>query len=220
MALPTFQAVGAGSETSCAWPTHAIDDLAILAVEYGGGTVATPTGFTIFPCSPILSNSLMALFYRKATSTTEAAAALSGGSDHMWGVISTFRGVDTTNPIHAVAVYGRLGATTAAKMPGLYTRVADCHVAYFLSWDIDSAGPIASAPVSADLASVTERYDEGTLTGNGGGLIVITGDRATAGEVRMGTLTITSSSHGVFSVALQPPQAAAGGAGRILIGAM
>lgn len=206
MTLPTFQGAGTGSETAPAWPTHLTGDLGILAVEHGSGTVATPSGYTIVPGSPIVQGATtLSLFSKVAESAAEGAPSLSGGTDHMWGVMLVVRGQDTTDFLHALATAISTGATTSGFAPGTRTDEADCLVLHVLAWNADNAGPIASSWANASLANVAEQYDAGTVTGNGGGLTVASGELATAGVVAIGTVTLTSTGFAVATLAIRPP---------------
>lgn len=213
MAAPTLQAVGTGHETSVAPPTHAAGDWMFLPVEHDAGTVPTPAGWTIVPGFPVVQSAAthLSLFMRKATSGAEGNAAISGGTDHQWGVIFTVRGADLTDPIHASATAYQVGSTTAAWAPGLETDEADCLVIHILGWGIDDAGPIASSWANTSLTGVTEQYDAGTITGDGGGITIASGTLATAGAVTRGTVTTTPTFFACATLAIRPPASAAGG---------
>jgi hypothetical protein len=195
--LPAFSAVGTGSETAPAWPTHAAGDFGILFVESQAGTIATPTGWTALPACASTTTKL-SMFYRFATSAAEGAPSLSGGTDHMWGVILTYTGVNTSTPIHGVSVQPRVTGT-AHVIPGTTTFIDDCLIVLAVAWAPDNAGPLSSGETNADLGSLSERYDAGTVTGNGGGLVVLDGTLATHGKV--GLTAITFSAGGVIAMA-------------------
>lgn len=212
MTLPVPQAVGTGSETSCAWPTHQADDWGYLAVEHGAGTVTTPTGCTIvpgFPVAQVGGTSTLSLFRIKATSGAMPALALAGGTDHMWGVIFTVRGADLTAPEAAAATCSQATATTMV-CPGLATYEADCLIFAIGAYSTDSAGPMSATELNSTLGSVAEQYDAGTITGNGGGLIIISGTLAIAGTVGLTRSTVTSSAFALGTIAVRPPRAASG----------
>lgn len=207
MTLPVVQGVGTGSETSCAWPTHTTGDLALLFVEHGGGTVTTPTGCTIIPGFPIVNGatSTMSGFYRFATSSSEAALALAGGTDHMWGTIITVRGANATDPFRVATMVQGGGAITGASFPGLLTTSADNLIIQAMAINIDNAGPLASAEANAALGSVTEQYDAGTVTGNGGSLVIMSGTLAVAGATGNSTLTLSTGSQWIAAtLAIRP----------------
>jgi hypothetical protein len=212
MALPTVVGTGARSETSAVWPAgHLAGDWGYLAVEHGSGTVTTPTGWT--PRYKIANGatSTLTIFRKKAASGAEAAAALAGGTDHMWGGIIAFRGCDATEPEHAVAtMIQQGGAITTGTLPGVLTDEDNCLLAMWLAWNIDNAGPLASAETNATLGSVTEQSDDGTVTNNGGGFVSLTGTLAAHGYSDITQLTLaTASQWTAITIALRPAQPAA-----------
>lgn len=212
MALPVWQATGTGSETSPAWPTHAADDWGLLWQTTNSGTPAVPTDWErIAIVTNAAGTAVLTLDKRKATSGAMGAPALSGGGTFLWGVITTVRGADLTTPDHQVATGFATSATTAGFAPGLRTYEADCLIIHGVGWAIDNAGPIASAWTNASITVITEQYDAGTITGDGGGISLADGDLATAGLVDPGTVTLTSTSFACLTVAIRPPRASSGG---------
>lgn len=209
MSAPAFKAAGTGSETSLVWPTHVTGDLALVFVETAANAVTTPTGCTVIPGFPIQndasSNTRLYGYYRFATSASEAALAIPGGApNHAWGTIILYENVHQTQPFHAISTAYHFNAMTVGFFPSIRTHVDDCKVVNVCSYNTDNAGPMSSAETNADLASLTERYDAGTITGNGGGLIVIDGNKAAAGDVTRTTITLSSSSICCATIALAP----------------
>lgn len=194
MTLPAFQAAGTGHESSVPWPTHASGHFGLLVVESAGGTIATPSGWT--PLTSIDNSAFavkLTVFYRFATSAAESNAALSGGTNNMWGVIVTYTGVNTSTPIYSLSQLPR-GSSTGQSAPGLQTFLDDCMIVHCIAWAVDNAGPLASSPVNAGLGSLSERSDSGTVTNNGGGVIVFDGTLATFGAIGPTTFTLGSAS--------------------------
>lgn len=202
MTLPAFSAAGTGSETAPAWPTHAAGDFGILLVETASGAIATPAGWTkVTQLDHGLTS--LAMFYRFATSGAEGAPSLSGGFNHLWGVILTWTGVNTATPIHGLSVSPAV-STTSQALPGTRPFLDDCRIVQACGWALDSAGPISSGETNAVLGSLTERYDAGTITGNGGGIIVLDGTLATAQSVPPTSITLSAASAlACITVALQ-----------------
>ncbi len=197
--MPNPQAAGTGSETSCAWPTHATGDLGLLFVQVQTETVSTPSGWTAIPGLPTAAANNTAVrlfgFYRFATSSGESAATIPGVAvNNAWGAIVTVRNAHQTAPFHRVAVAFHTNANTTAWFPGLNTAVDDCLIVNAMAYHLDSAGPLSSAEANSSLANVAELYDAGTITGGGGGIIVITGEKATAGTVDATTNTLSVAS--------------------------
>lgn len=192
MTLPAFSAAGTGSETAPAWPTHAAGDFGLLLVETASTLIDTPTGWTkIVQCDGGLTS--LALFYRFATSGAEGAPTLSGGFNHKWGVILTYTGVNTSTPVHGIAQM-QCVSTTGQTLVGTQTFLDDCMIMAAAAYALDSAGPISSGETNPSLGSIAERYDAGTITGNGGGIIVIDGTKASLGVVEPTDITLSSAS--------------------------
>ncbi len=206
MTLPAFSAAGTGDENTVAWPTHAAGDLGILCVEHSnsGTTIPTPTGWTPMPGTPIdpgaTFNVCLSVFYRFATSNAMTAATIAGTVNHRWGVILTYTGVNTGNPIHALtsAYFGP--ANTAMSAPGLTTLLDDCMIVTVIAWSPDDAGPLGSSPTNAALGSVNERSDSGTITGGGGGIYVFDGTLATHTTIGPSAVTMSSAALGAILV--------------------
>lgn len=216
--MPAFSAAGTGSETAPAWPAHSAGDFGLLVVEHPTVTISTPAGWTALTGMPVVHTTTavrLSVFYKFATSGAEAAPSISN-ADHCWGVILTFTGVNTLNPIHLLAIGDNVNATSQCA-PGLTTTLDDCMVVCAFAYAADDAGPLSSGETNSTLASVTERYDAGTITGNGGGLVVITGELASKGSFAQTEATLsTSSASAVATIVLQASDQAFGQKGRIV----
>ncbi len=227
MALPSYVAAGtSAASTTTATPTvgtHVAGDLLILACETSALEAATATGWLPLVLVDHVTNSAGTgrgtLLY-KITAGSEADPTTNDPGDHIYGRIFTFRGVDPLDPFHAIATFGGRSndATTLASLPGLRTKVADCLILNFMFFHLDSAAAQSSAETNTSLANLTERSDEGTALGTGGGFTLITGEKATAGDVLPTTITVPAMVYCAITVALQPPQAASSGGGGGLIG--
>jgi hypothetical protein len=219
MALPTLISVGALTTgvgaISVPWgASHAADDLGVLVVETAGEAVATPSGWTA-PANNVIDQltaaTRLTVFYRIATSGAESDAAVADPGNHAIAAILVFRGSDLTNPIPLIATSAGPASTTAGRFPGLVTQVADCMILNLMAWAIDASAAISGTEANADLTNLTERLDAGSTDGDGGGIVAITGEKATAGGVRATTTVITSTGYCSMTVVIQPPQTAAAG---------
>lgn len=200
---------GTGSETSCAWPSHQADDWGILFVETSSGTVTTPTGCTLVGSIAAAAGTTSMFVYRiKATSGAMPDLALAGGSNHLWGVIIRARGVHLTDPIHDVGFGYATAATTTGFTPSIKSTYNNAKVLMALGWALDNAGPQATGWANASLTNVTEEYDAGTVTNDGGGITIASGDLATAGMTGVGTATISSGMVTSCTLTLRPADAA------------
>lgn len=207
MTLPVPVAAGVGNETSVPWPVgHASGQFGLLLVSVATETVSTPAGWTPLPLSGVSANGArLFAYYRLATSGAEGNVTIPGVAvNYAWGVIVTFSGVHATSPIHRIAAYGTPAGSTSGNFPAIRTEAPDVLIVNAASWNADNAGPISSGETNADLGSLTERYDAGTTTGNGGGIIVITGTKAAQGDVGQTAVTLVSSTLAAMTIALAP----------------
>ncbi len=209
MTLPAYKDVGTGSETAPAWPTHIAGDFALLCVSHAnvGTSIATPSGWTALAGSPVevddTADVICTLFLKVAASSSETAPTITtGGASYVWGVIITFTGVNTTTPVHR-STPGWSGSTVCFS-PGLTTLVADSLLVQVIAHSADSVGPYASAESNATPSiSLIKRYDAGTTTGNGGGIIIFTGQKATIGIIAPTAFTAVAGFASSLAIALQ-----------------
>lgn len=212
MAVPSYVAGGTSAAgTGDITPTvdsEASGDLLILVVETGNEAVAAPTGWTAVPGGVAIQTATrLTAFYRFATGAAETNPTVTDPGDHAYGRVFTLRGTDTTNPFAAVAVCRRGNDTSGlAYAPGVYCPDDECLILAFWSWATDSAGPLSSLEVNATLTSLTERSDEGTLSGNGGGFAMVSGELATAGTVDQTEFaTGAAVATATMTIAIRPP---------------
>ncbi len=211
MTLPAFKAAGTGSLTAPAWPTHVAGDFALLVCHApsssDAATISTPSGWTLVPGCPITHGRTtiqITVFYRFATSSSETAPSLTHSLGHVWGTIITYTGVNTANPIHSFSGIWQVSGPTNGMSPGLTTFLDDCLIVNAGVWLADDAGPYASAEANSALGSLTERYDAGTTSGSGGGVVVYDGTLATAASIGFTKWSWVLSTNGCsVSMALQ-----------------
>ncbi len=217
LALARFQAAGV-AVASLDWPTHAINDVALLFVETAGGQVPTlsvPAGFVEVTGSPQTTGAGAAgtritVFWARATSTIMASPTIVGPADHMYARIITYRGVVTAgNPWDVTGGGVKAAASTSVTVTGVTTTVANARIVQAVARDNDSAAAAFSAETNANLTGIAERNDAGTIIGGGGGLGVWDGLKATAGATGNTTATVASSINAFFTIALRPQGAAA-----------
>jgi MSHA biogenesis protein MshQ len=218
---PGYQAAGAAvnnaTTISPAWPAHAIDDVALLFVESGGGEVVTlsvPAGFALVPNSPQFTGATttgtrMTIFWARATSTAMTAPTVTVpaiANSHIYGQIITYRGVaNTGNPWDVTGGGVKAAASTSVTVTGVTTTVANTLIVQAVARDNDNAAAAFSAETNANLTAITERSDAGTTTGLGGGFAVWDGGKATAGATGDTTATVTSSINAFVTIALREP---------------
>lgn len=213
---PVFQGLGTSSSTVGGagntvptWPTHAANDIGLLFVETLGSDAApsAPSGWVEVTNSPQVNAGAgvrLQIFWKRATSGSETNPSIPDPGGHCYAVIGTFRGCTTSGDPWDVTAGDSANGTTAMSIPGATTTVANCLVVAAMAWANDNAGPFVGTITNASLANLTERQDEGTTDGDGGGVFFCTGEKAAAGAYSATTATITSTPQARISIALKP----------------
>jgi hypothetical protein len=216
MSAPNYQATGAAISAvgAVAWPTHQANDIGLLVVECAGNqsvSLSTANGFAELPSSPVTADSSSAgtklqVFWCRATSSSMASPVLSGAANHCWARIITIRGCPTSgNPWNVSGTASKATASTTTTWPSITTIGANSLVLLLATRETDSAAAAWSLPVNTNLTSITEQVDDGTITGNGGGMVVATGVRAVPGSIGTTTATVTSSLNAAIILAFPEP---------------
>jgi hypothetical protein len=191
------------------WPSgHQAGDIGILVVT--GDPQNTPdtevSGWNKHPSSPRTSGTgtlgvTGQLYWRVATSDAEAPAVFSVVNTSLWGVIFTIRGCDpsASPPWDATNAWQANAEYTNVPLPTLTTTKDKCLLVAVGQWATDSAGPFYSGWSFG--GTMTEVYDAGTTTGNGGGVGIATREKETAGAVAQGTVTAANTYHTTWTLA-------------------
>lgn len=204
-------ASGTAALTVAAVASVAADDLILLFVESANENIATPTGFTQVTNSPVSTGTAaaiggvrLAVFYRWATGADTTTSVADSGN-HTTAIKMAFRGVHTTTPFDATPVSGiKATASTTATFPGITTATANAWIVHASALDLDAASTATTGtPTNANLTGLTERHDQTISGGVGGGLVVITGEKATAGATGNTTATVTSTIQVYLTMALR-----------------
>jgi len=139
---------------------------------------------------------------------TQGAPTVSDSGNHQVGLIIAVRGCVTTgNPWNVTAGGVESTSDTSGAIPGATTTVANTLVVAAIATDLPDANGTAnfSAWANSNLTNVAERTDNTRNAGNGGGLAIATGEKATAGAYGNTTVTCgTSAIKGMMSIALKP----------------
>lgn len=219
MAAPTVRAVGgAASNTTAIAPGlpagTVAGDLLLMFLETHGGEAITVSGWTQAPSSPQESlgageQTRLTIFYKIAAGGDATTTSDSG--DHQIGRILgiTAGTFDSANPFNVSA--GDVGSASATQtIPGATTTVDDCLVVVAACSGKDAnSTTYFSGWTNADLTSLTERVDNMTAFGGGGGIGVATGIKASAGAYAATTVTMGSlNASGHISLAIAPAAAA------------
>lgn len=215
MAIPTVVSVGSqaastGSTTASSGSGIQRDDVLLLFVETADENLTTPSTWSPVSGSPVSvgGQTRLYVFERTATGTGTHTASLADPGDHVIGVIVAFRGVGTTGRIHVTQTDSgtEVGAGQTFNMAGPTTTEDDCLIVGAVTHSVDAAGASFSSLTNANLANLAERFDNGSTVGNGGGILVWTGELASQGAV--GDTTVvnsrTSPSWASLVLALKP----------------
>ena len=201
---------GTGGVTP-AWPAHAVGDVAILSCESAGGeavTLSAPNGFAAVANSPQATGAgpagtRVTVFWARATSTSMAAPVVADPGNHVYCRILTYRGVITAGDPWDITG-GGVAVLDTVTLTGVTTTVGNTRLVQAVSRDNDSAAAAFSAQTNPTLTGITERSDGGTTSGNGGGIGVWDGVKATAGATGGTTANVTASINAFLTVALRP----------------
>jgi hypothetical protein len=218
--IPKFQAAGAAvSNTiavSPAWPSHVTGDIALLFVESANEaiTLSTPAGFVEVTNSPqgtgvaaATTATRLAVFWCRATSGAMGAPTVTDPGDHVIAQILTFRGCTPSGNPFNISAGDTAAASTTVTVPGATSTAYACLVVLAAANPVDSASDQSIKNwVNANLANITEVASSNTISGNGGGFSVATGEFYTPGAYGSTTCTrLTSTVQGRMSIALMPP---------------
>lgn len=216
---------GTGALT-VAWPTHQIDDVALLFVESENQTISlsTPNGFAEVANSPIGTGTAggagatrLAVYWARATSSSMASPVVADSGDHTFAVIVTFRGVITTgDPVDATANAVTTPANTTTTFPAVSASAVDDVVVLASAVDLDAnSTAVYSGFTNSNLSNLNERFDQVVNTGDGGGLGIATGTFSGSGSTGTTNGTHTSSITTQMTIALKsaPPTITVGTTG-------
>jgi len=218
---PSYVAAGTATPASSVqsvtppWPAGVqVGDIGIMVLSALGSnnyTLTDAQGFVEAPDSPQHLagddlNARLQVWWCRATSTTPSAPTIGDVvDDAKIGIIFTVRGcVASGNPFDVTAG-DAAAASTSIAVPGDTTTVAQCLIAAVVAHRVDSNSAQITGWANAGLSSVTERIDECTALGDGYGIGVATGVKATGGTFGNTTATLgVSKTQARWMGALKP----------------
>ena len=219
--MPSVVAVGAVASGAGAitppFPASITDNDILLTVAECEGVTA-PGAYTLpsgwgqvstdgTPVSPVVqgTNTRLTVIWRRFVAG-DTAPSLGDSGDHNLGRMIAIRGCPTTgNPWNIVSVAVEATSDTSASWPGVTTTVPDCLILEILATSADIASAQISTITNATYTSITERMDNGIITGNGGVIICYSGIKATAGATGSSTATLTTAGFKAYmTLAMMP----------------
>jgi hypothetical protein len=219
---PTFVAAGAVSSgtgtISPALPSGiATNDILLLFLEtsnqaisitnQNGGTWTEVTNSPQY-CGTAngTTGARLTVFWSRYNGTQGAPTASDSGNHQMGRMIAIRGAAASGNPWDVTA--GGVEATddTSGSIPGATTTVANTLVVTAIATSLPDASSTAkfSGWTNANLTSLTERTDNSVSAGNGGGLAIATGVKATAGAYGNTAVTLANAAYkGMISIAIK-----------------
>jgi len=216
---PTFVACGtmsastgnAAPELPAGWLPN---DIFLLFVESANEPNIPPTGgWTAVANSPQgtgatggTSATALEVFWKRADAS-EFPPAVGARGDHTIATVCAFRGVITTENPWDVTNGGVEASDTTLSATGNTTTIADTLIVIATTNHIrGNTTSRYSNWTNTDLASVPdERFDRGSNVGNGGGIGIATGEKASTGTYGATTATLSASGVKAFmTIALKP----------------
>jgi len=216
MAFPTFvnngaEAAAAAGITPALPASLATNDILFLAIETSNEVISisnsnggTWTAVTNSPVSGGELSSRLTMFWSRYNGTQGAPTTTDSGN-HQIGFISAWRGCPTTGDPWDTTISG-VDAFTGGSTSG-----ADRLILGFVADNWDNASTTRySAWTNASLANILERWDDGAIIQNGGGLGMVSGEKATSGAFNAYTVTANANITNALTltIALKPATAA------------
>ncbi len=222
-AAPTFVAAGAvSSGTGAITPALpagiATNDILLLFLETANQAISitnqnggTWTEVTNSPQGTGTAGSTSAtgltVFWSRYNGT-QGAPTTSDSGDHQAGRIIAIRGAAASGDPWDVTAGGvEAVSDTSGSIPGATTTVGNTLVVAAIATALPDKNSTTnfSAWANSNLTSVTERTDNTRSSGNGGGLGVATGIKATAGAYGNTAVTLANAAYkGMMSIAVKP----------------
>lgn len=183
------------------------DDVMILLVETCETHAATVAGWAAAPDSPQSTTRTRLSVFWKRFVVGDTAPTVSDSGDHQIGRIIAFRGVSTTgNPFNTTAGGVENVEDVTGSVPGSTTTVDNCMVVAACSTKQDAVSTAEfSGWINSTLVSITERMDNCTDAGEGGGFGLAHGVKDVAGAYNATLVTLANASEkAMWSGALTP----------------
>jgi Peptidase family C25/Propeptide_C25/Concanavalin A-like lectin/glucanases superfamily/Domain of unknown function (DUF2341) len=221
--LPTYVAksIGMASGTGAITPSlpagRQTNDILLLFVEsanqaisisnQNGGTWTeapdSPQGVGAAP--PTDPATRLAVFWSRYNGT-QGNPTVADPGDHAAGIIIAIRGCIASGDPFDVTAGGTDGVSdTSGTIPGGTTSEDNTLVVVAITSSADATGSEFSGWSNADLANLTEQVDNLTTQGNGGGIGVATGEKATAGSYGATSVTLAHAVYkAMWTGALRP----------------
>jgi hypothetical protein len=204
---PTVVAVGAAASSATAitpaFPASiAADDVLVTVAECEGvtapGAYTLPSGWAHITGSPVLqgTNTRLWVIWRRYDGVF-TAPSLGDSGDHNVGRMIAIRGCPTTaNPWDVAAAAVEAVSDTTATWPGVMTTIDDTLVLEIIATSADVASTAQLGALSngtGGYTNITEQMDDWVSTGNGGGIGMVSAEKAAKGATGQSTATLATA---------------------------
>ncbi len=219
------QAAGSGNVTPALPSGWAVNDILITLVESDtdGTAINVPSGWAQMPNSPQAVGTAgsgpsvrLTAFWRRAVAGNTAQAITSvAATNHKLAQTFAIRGCVTSGDPFDVSSAGTIANSNTLTATGLTTTFNDTLVVLMGASSIDNAGARFTFANNTSVSNPTKRIDAGTTSGNGGSLVIWTGEKGLAGAVNSNTATVSLGAGGLafMTVAFKSPNSVAAGGG-------
>lgn len=201
MPAPSFRsnsdfAAGTGSVTMSLPAGYVVDDILILNIETSNSYLAQaytnltnngwarPVNSNVGVGTTLATNTACDIWWKRAAAS-ETAVVLGDLGNHTHAVVSAIQDCVTTgDPWQGTINVVHAAADAQVNSYGVTTNTSNCLICVFVNTGRDAAASQLSTPVlfnSSDEVETTERYDWGTVQGDGGSLGLITFRKPSAG---------------------------------------
>lgn len=199
------------SAVSVSYPADIISgDFIVLATIGANQASATPSGWTHLGSSVgtgpagTAGGICIDLYYKFATGSETSSQTVADSGDFTAGLMVAYRNVSSSSPIDNYSTAIAATASTAVSCPSVTTSSDNCLIVNFVASDVDSTGSRLSGWTNANLTGITERFDNGTTQGSGGGLGIAQGPLATAGASGVTTAILSAAAtQALFTIAIK-----------------
>lgn len=228
MAAPTFVSAGTvSSSTGDATPGlptgWAEYDVFLLVVETANETVSAPSGWTEVDVSPQgtgtaggSSSTAIHVFWKRATASESAPTVLDPGNHCIAQVLAIRDCVRTGDPWNASGGNVEASSVDPGTITGITSTVDDSMIVFCAGFHLHIPSFSSLTFTNVNVSSITNRTAGTYNVGNGGGLGVATGTKASSGAIGSTTVSWTGASggipgfHGFVVLALTPESVSIG----------
>lgn len=160
---------GAGTSLNFTTPTNTqLNDvmIAVISVRGGTATTITATGWTLINSNNSGTNLKSSVYYRVA-SASEGAQTFSFASQKASGIIASYSGVDTADPINAQANVVN-GSSASMTAPSITTTVPNAMlVAMYSAMNGSAMGPTGGSGMTLQATAASSGGNTTTRTSTG-----------------------------------------------------